>query len=172
MKNGYTLEQFNNDMHQLGGMIENFYSHNGGKRMRGGENEVKLPPKNKSPSKNKSPPKNKPKVTRKEKVKSDVRRYKVLNVNGAPYPHYRLYRGAEPKDAAKKAGKFICKKLNMGKECKLASFELQETTRGSDKRVYGPYVGEYEKLPKPRKLNFKGKPEFIQTHKFVVKLKK
>ena len=212
---GYTLSQFNKDMSQLGGMIDNFYNSNGGANnmsgdnsdnmsgnmsddnmsgnmyddnMLGGKNDNKLKSniKNKS-SKNKSPkdkspkdktPKNK---SPKNKLVIDVsmnrpiiRRFKVITVDGNPYPFYRPYKGAEPKDAAKKAGKRICDKLydNKGKNCKLASFELKETTRGSQKRVYGPYIGEFEKLATPRKLKFKGKPEFVQTHRFVVKLKK
>ena len=133
-------------------------------------------PKDKSP-KDKSPKDKSPKdKSPKEKlVKNEsIRRFKVITVDGNPYPFYRPYKGAEPKDAAKKAGKRICDKLydNKGKNCKLASFELKETTRGSQKRVYGPYVGEFKKLATPRKLKFKGKPEFVQTHRFVVKLKK
>jgi hypothetical protein len=217
---GYTLSQFNKDMSQLGGMIDNFYNSNGGANnmcgdnsdnmsgnmsddnmsgnmyddnMLGGKNDNKLKSniKNKS-SKNKSPkdksPKDKSPKDKTPKNKSPknklvidvsmnrpiIRRFKVITVDGNPYPFYRPYKGAEPKDAAKKAGKRICDKLydNKGKNCKLASFELKETTRGSQKRVYGPYIGEFEKLATPRKLKFKGKPEFVQTHRFVVKLKK
>jgi hypothetical protein len=231
---GYNIRQFNNDMKQLGGMIDNFYNSNGGannmsnnnmsnnnmsnnnmsnnnmsnnnmsnNNMSGGKNynksksnvKNKSPkdksPKDKSPKdkspKDKSPkdksPKDKSPKDKSPKDKSpkeklvkneSIRRFKVITVDGNPYPFYRPYKGAEPKDAAKKAGKRICDKLydNKGKNCKLASFELKETTRGSQKRVYGPYVGEFKKLATPRKLKFKGKPEFVQTHRFVVKLKK
>ena len=181
------MKQFNDDMSQLGGMIDNFYNRNGeannmsnnnmpdnmSDNMSGGKNYNK----SKSNIKNKSPKDKSPKdKSPKEKlVKNEsIRRFKVITVDGNPYPFYRPYKGAEPKDAAKKAGKRICDKLydNKGKNCKLASFELKETTRGSQKRVYGPYVGEFEKLATPRKLKFKGKPEFVQTHRFVVKLKK
>ena len=226
---GYNIRQFNNDMKQLGGMIDNFYNSNGGANnmsnnnmsnnnmsnnnmsnnnmsdnMSGGKNYNKSKsniknksPKDKSPNKDKSPkdkspkdkslkdksPKDKSPKDKSPKDKSpkeklvkneSIRRFKVITVDGNPYPFYRPYKGAEPKDAAKKAGKRICDKLydNKGKNCKLASFELKETTRGSQKRVYGPYVGEFKKLATPRKLKFKGKPEFVQTHRFVVKLKK
>lgn len=156
---GYSLKQFNSDMKQLGGMIETFYSHqggsqNGGKRKKGGKKGGKK-------AKHQSGGANAP-----------VRYYKVLSVNGRPYPFYRRYKGAEPKDAAKKAGKFICKKLKMeNKGCKL-TFQLKETTRGSDKRTYGPYKGHFEKLNKPRTLKFPGKKQFVVTHKFMVKLSK
>ena len=202
------MKQFNDDMSQLGGMIDNFYNSNGAANnmsnnnmpdnmsdnMSGGKNYNKSKsniknkyPKDKSPNKDKSlkdkSPKDKSPKDKSPKDKSpkeklvkneSIRRFKVITVDGNPYPFYRPYKGAEPKDAAKKAGKRICDKLydNKGKNCKLASFELKETTRGSQKRVYGPYVGEFEKLATPRKLKFKGKPEFVQTHRFVVKLKK
>ena len=182
MSNNYSLEQFNMDMEQLGGMIENFYTTKGGGKKRrshkGGEekqNNVKMNNNKKSNNKmnNKMNNNKKPNKKSNKKGNSDgTRHYKVLSVNGRPYPFYRRYKGAEPKDAAKKAGKFICKKLNMSnKNCKL-KFQLKETTRGSDKRVYGPYVGNYEKLSKPRTLKFPGKKQFTVTHKFMVKLDK
>ena len=164
MSGGYSLKQFNSDMQQLGGMIENFYSQQGGaqtggRRKKGGKKGGKRGGK---------------KCSRKHQSggQAPVRYYKVLSVNGRPYPFYRRYKGAEPKDAAKKAGKFICKKLKMGnKGCKL-TFQLKETTRGSDKRVYGPYKGHFDKLAKPRTLKFPGKKPFVVTHKFMVKLAK
>lgn len=164
MREEYSMKQFNDDMKQLGGMIENFYSQNGGKkrsvgkihsfRQSGGEE-------------------NNLNENKKEKENKVVRYFKVLSVNGKPYPKYARYKGAEPKDAAKKAGKWICKALDMNnKNCKL-EFQLKETTRGSDHRSYGPYKGHWEKLSKPKTFKFKGmaKPETV-THKFVVKLHK
>lgn len=174
MSSKYSLEAFNQDMAQLGGMIENFYTHTGGAR--------KKKPKTKKVKSVKSVKKVK-KVKRSSKKKrggsflqeggiaAQERYYKVLNVNGRPYPFYRRYKGAEPKDAAKKAGKFICKKLKMNKSCNI-TFELKETTRGSDKRSYGPYKGHFEKLAKPRVLKFPGKKPFTVAHKFMVKLAK
>lgn len=157
MSNGYSLKQFNSDMQQLGGMIETFYSQQGGSQKGGGRK--KRGRKKKGGKKQKG-------------GQALVRYYKVLSVNGRPYLFYRRYKGAEPKDAAKKAGKFICKKLKMGnKNCKI-TFQLKETTRGSDKRAYGPYKGHFEKLAKPRTLKFPGKKPFQVTHKFMVKLAK
>ena len=155
MSGVYSLKHFNHDLKQLGGMIETFYSQNGGRsssrggKKRGGQPNVKQTNEN----------------------QSTVRHYKVLSVNGKPYPFYKRYKGAEPKDAAKKAGKFICKKLNMNKNCKI-TFQLKETTRGSDHRSYGPYKGHWEKLSKPKTLRFPGKNPFTVTHKFMVKLAK
>jgi hypothetical protein len=61
----------------------------------------------------------------------------------------------------------------MGKGCKINSFEIKETTRGSSKKVYGPYTSNYVKLDKPRILTFKKTGAKInQTHAYVIKLKK
>jgi len=162
---GYSLRQFNSDMKQLGGMIESFYSQPGGQS--GGRGN-----KGKSKKGRRKTGKRGDRHGGQRGGEAQVRYYKVLSVNGRPYPFYRRYKGAEPKDAAKKAGKFICKKLKMkNKNCKL-TFQLKETTRGSDKRSYGPYNGHFEKLAQPRTLRFKGKKPFVVTHKFVVKLAK
>ena len=59
----------------------------------------------------------------------------------------------------------------MNKNCKI-TFQLKETTRGSDNRSYGPYKGHWEKLSKPKTLRFPGKNPFTVTHKFMVKLAK
>jgi hypothetical protein len=162
MSSKYSLKAFNQDMAQLGGMIENFYTHTGG--------AIKNKPKTKN-VKRYSENKRGGSFLQEGGRVAQERYYKVLNVNGRPYPFYRRYKGAEPKDAAKKAGKFICKKLKMNKSCNLI-FELKETTRGSDKRSYGPYKGHFEKLANPRVLKFPGKKPFTVAHKFMVKLAK
>jgi len=163
MPGDYSLKNFNDDIRQLGGMIENFYSQNGSKKRGGGQIHSFRQSGGEENNLNKN----------KEKENKVVRYFKVLSVNGKPYPKYARYKGAEPKDAAKKAGKWICKALDMNnKNCKL-EFQLKETTRGSDHRSYGPYKGHWEKLSKPKTFKFKGmtKPETV-THKFVVKLHK
>lgn len=189
MKGGYTMEKFNSDLTQLGGMIENFYTQQGGKRRkhkrkrnnrnrvannvrnvvrnveRNVERSVRKLEKN---VKNLNKKSNK-KVNKKGPAK---RNFKILTLNGKPYPYPSPYKGAEPKDAAKKAFHFACKKLKMNKNCKL-TFTLKETTRGSDKRTYGPYTGYYKKRSKPKTIKFPGmtKPHVI-THDRVVKLHK
>jgi hypothetical protein len=205
MRKEYSMEQFNDDLKQLGGMIENFYSQNGGKTKKrsggkihsfkqsgGEENNVNEKRNLNKTSLSKDQPISNAsnfeegysmegkdgKIWTVKKVKGVkkwvfIRYFKVLSVNGKPYPKYARYKGAEPKDAAKKAGKWICKALDMNnKNCKL-EFQLKETTRGSDHRSYGPYKGHWEKLSKPKTFKFKGmaKPETM-THKFVVKLHK
>ena len=48
---------------------------------------------------------------------------------------------ASPGQAARRAYKQICNKHNLkGTKCKI-TFSLRETTRGSSKKVYGPYAG-------------------------------
>jgi hypothetical protein len=175
MSSIYSLKHFSRDMKQLGGMIETFYSQNGGRsssrggKKRGGESNVRQTNANQSTVRQTNA--NQSTVRQTNANQSTVRHYKVLTVNGKPYPYYKRYKGAEPKDAAKKAGKFICKKLNMNKNCKI-TFQLKETTRGSDHRSYGPYKGHWEKLSKPKTLRFPGKKPFTVTHKFMVKLAK
>lgn len=145
MKGGYTVEHFEKDLAQLGGMIEGFYSgdQTGGK-----------------------------KKTRRKRQRGGAktkRWYKVVDVNGRPYPYYRRYSGAEPKDAAHKAFHFICDKLDMNKSCSI-TFTLKETTRGSDKRTYGPYKGRYKKLDKPRVVKIGNKKIATVTHDRIVEL--
>lgn len=60
----------------------------------------------------------------------------------------------------------------MNKSCNLI-FTLKETTRGSDKRTYGPYKYKYVKLDKPKTFKFKGMTKsHTQTHKIVGSLQK
>jgi hypothetical protein len=180
--NKYTVEQFQQDINQLGGMIEQFYEENnvnnhGNKK--GGARKKRTLSKQSKPKKKKSSLMEKTKNTLKKakralfgkskKGGATKRYYKVVNVNGKPYLWYKRYSGAEPKDAAMKAFHFICKKLDQGKECKI-TFTLKETTRGSEKRTYGPYKGRYQKLATPRVVNIKGKKITTVTHKRVVEL--
>ena len=183
----YSINQFSRDMNQLGGMIENFYSG----KMKGGDNTLKnksmkniaileqdvkqleknITKLNKSMTKSNSSIKTKSMT--KSKNKSNVRHFKIETVEGKPYTFEGRYSGREPKLAARKVVKHICEKLNMGKGCKINSFEIKETTRGSSKKVYGPYTSNYVKLDKPRILTFKKTGAKInQTHAYIIKLKK
>jgi hypothetical protein len=153
----YSVEQFEQDLAQLGGMIEGFYAGNQGGGQTGGRKKAKAH-------------KKKAKKRKRRHQKGGAKRYyKVLDVNGRPYAYYRRYSGAEPKDAALKAFHFICKKLKMNKSCSI-TFTLKETSRGSDKRTYGPYRGRYEKLAKPRLVKIGNKKITTVTHKRVVEL--
>tara|TARA_B110000211_G_scaffold35021_1_gene35355 strand:- start:2639 stop:3175 length:537 start_codon:yes stop_codon:yes gene_type:complete len=63
-----------------------------------------------------------------------------------------------PLDAAKKAFTSKCKAMKSGNKSKCRiTFEIQETTRGSNKKVYGPYYGYMKKLDKPRIVTYPGK---------------
>lgn len=161
----YTVENFENDLKQLGGMIEGFYQNGGAKKKK----VAKAPKKKvaKAPKKKKS-------VAAKKKRRQDggeaKRRFKIVEVNGRPYPYPRPYRGAEPLDAAKKAFKFACKKLSMSKDsCKL-TFTLKETTRGSKKREYGPYHGKWTKLPRAKVYTTPKGERVSISHKHHVEL--
>lgn len=139
----YPMKSFEQDLKQLGGMIEHFYSQKGGKKS---DNEN---------------------VTK--------RRFKILDVNGKKYPYSSSYKGTTPGQAASHVGNYVCNKhLNIMDKSKCTfEFNLVETTRGSSKKVYGPYVVSYEKLAKPRNLKFpKAKRTLTVTHKKNVKKSK
>lgn len=159
MASGYSVAQFEKDLQQLGGMIEGFYGPNGAQE--GGKKMTK-----------RKMTKRKMNKRRGGAASETKRAFKVKDVNGHPYRFYRRYKGAEPKDAAKKAFAFICKKLDRGKDCRI-TFTLQETTRGSGKRTYGPYSGHWKKKAKPRIFYPPGKPksEGVKiTHDRIVEL--
>jgi hypothetical protein len=170
MSTDYTVENFENDLKQLGGMIEGFYQ-NGGKKKR----SVAPAKKKKMVAKKKVAKKSvagKKKVKRRQDGGEDrqKRTFKIVEVNGRPYPYYKRYRGAEPLDAAKKAFKFACKKLGMGKEACNITFTLKETSRGSKKRDYGPYKGKWMKLSKPKVYTPPGRAPVKITHSHHVEL--
>jgi hypothetical protein len=190
MSSKYSLEAFNDDMKQLGGMIENFYTNTSSEKnkhsvkskykkhskyQKGGEEPTEEEPTGEvEPSRDEEGNDKKNNKRKSKDIYDNTRRYRVLTVDGVIYPYYRPYKGKEPKDAAKKAGKFICKKLKINKPCNI-KFELKEITRGSDKRTYGPYEGRYDKtLKKPVLKKFPGGKKFMayKNGVFVVKLAK
>lgn len=187
-----SVADFERDLQQLGGMIEGFYSepapvdHQAGGRKKKRSvlgralGAVKNAVRKVKKTVGKKVRKVKAKKVRKgRKMRggsccgmsggAGKRHYKVVDVNGKPYPFYYRYSGAEPKDAALKAFHFICKKLSMGRDCNI-TFTLKETTRGSDKRNYGPYRGKFVKLAKPVAIKIKGKVIHTKTHMRVVDL--
>lgn len=199
----YTLEKFNSDMKQLGGMIESFYSQKGGQSNSVNNSKSKRGEKSGNPDYNDLFYGGKPsldassydvgykmkesdgKVWTVKKIKGQKkwiyeRRYKVLSVNGRPYGFYSSYSGTEPKDAARKAFRWISKKIlqnDFKNKNKLynfkATFQLKEITRGSDKRSYGPYYGHYKKLKTPKTFQFPGMNKSqTQTHDIYIRLAK
>ena len=87
--------------------------------------------------------------------------------------------GPGPLSAAKKALRSISEHLGMMKDKKLkinVSFKIQEVTRGSSKKVYGPYKGHYRKFTskemKEKKLKSKSGKIITFTMEPVVKLLK
>ena len=82
---------------------------------------------------------------------SEVRKFKIVEINGKTVEHTGRYSAKHtPEQAAKKAVRAACDHLgNLKKpKCEL-TLKIQEVTRGSDKKVYGPYVGTRKKLSKP-----------------------
>ena len=79
---------------------------------------------------------------------------------------------ASPGQAAKRAYKQICLKNNLkGTKCKV-TFSVRETTRGSLKKVYGPYAGSMKKLKKPRVFERDGKKITSRFEAIVKHVKK
>ena len=87
--------------------------------------------------------------------------------------------GPGPLSAAKKALRSISEHLGMMKDKKLkinVAFKIQEITRGSSKKIYGPYKGHYRKFSnkemKEKKLKSKSGKIITFTMEPVVKLLK
>ena len=74
-----------------------------------------------------------------------------------------LYVSSTPSSAARKAVSKLC----ADNKKKKVEFSIRETTQGSNKKVYGPYIGYMQKLEKPVEL--KGR---IIWYKPIAKLKK
>jgi len=74
-----------------------------------------------------------------------------------------LYISSKPSSAAKKAVSKLCS----SNKSKKVEFSLREITQGSNKKTYGPYVGEMKKLKKP--IELKGR---IIRHEIKLHLKK
>lgn len=101
-----------------------------------------------------------------------MRSFRLVSVNGKPTSmgRYTLKPGREPRDAAVRAFRQLCKKHNMNRsdKCKY-TFSLKETTRGSNHKVY-TYKGHREKLDKPREHKFPGRKELtVFTFRNVVR---
>jgi hypothetical protein len=74
-----------------------------------------------------------------------------------------LYISSTPSSAARKAVSKLC----ADNKKKKVEFFIRETTQGSNKKVYGPYLGEMKKLDKPVELEGR-----VIRYKPIVKLKK
>ena len=61
---------------------------------------------------------------------------------------YGIYVSSTPSSAAKK----VVSKLCTNNKNKKVRFSIRETTRDSNKKVYGPYIGYMQKLDKPVEL--------------------
>jgi serine/threonine protein kinase len=74
-----------------------------------------------------------------------------------------LYVSSTPSSAARKAVSKLC----ADNKKKKVEFYMRETTKGSNKKVYGPYIGYMQKLEKPIELE-----GWIIQYKPIAKLKK
>ena len=114
-------------------------------------------------------------------VKNEYRFFKLVSINGKEVDGGRYKLPAKtksgkaqtrgPKDKASTAFSEICKKNNKKEECSY-KFEIQETTQGSNKKVY-KYEGKRKKLAKPITLELKDKKtgkvtKIVKKYKNVV----
>ena len=76
---------------------------------------------------------------------------------------YGLYISSIPSSAARK----VVSKLCANNKNKKVKFSIRETTRDSNKKVYGPYIGYMQKLDKPVELEGR-----VIQYKPIAKLKK
>ena len=74
-----------------------------------------------------------------------------------------LYISSTPSSAAKKAVSKLC----ADNKKKKVEFYIRETTQGSNKKIYGPYIGYMQKLDKPVELEGR-----VIRYKPIAKLKK
>ena len=84
------------------------------------------------------------------------RHFKIVEVDGKAMTFGRI-QGCDllPSNAAVRAYRSICDKMNMKNDKCKARFYIKETTSGSKKKVYGPYKGERVKLSKPKVIKVK-----------------
>ena len=91
---------------------------------------------------------------------SSSKRHFTIVINSK---EHGLYISSTPSSAAKKAVSKLC----TDNKKKKVEFCIRETTQGSNKKVYGPYIGYIQKLEKPVELNGR-----IIRYKPIVKLLK
>ena len=85
---------------------------------------------------------------------NSFRYFKIISVNNKKRKDEGRYKTkGSPGDAAKKAFTQLSKKYKTNK----LIFSIKETTQGSNKKIYGPYLGKKIKLKKPLEVKYKGK---------------
>lgn len=87
-------------------------------------------------------------------AKADKRSFKVVMVDGKSVNKGR-YNADSPLTAARRAYSVLCRD-SKGDKC-THKFMLKETTRGTNKKVYGPYLGSRKKRSKPLTVTIAGK---------------
>jgi len=155
------VNRFQAELNKLEGLLNSLNSRNSKRHHKGGEEEKKH---------------------HKGGESEDSRYFKVVIVNGKHIEDGGRYelplktrsgkpqrRG--PKDKASTAFSELCLKEGKKDECKF-KFSIQETTRGSHKKIYH-YEGRREKLSKPVVLKLKDKKgkvkEVVKRFKNVIK---
>lgn len=99
----------------------------------------------------------------------DKRSFKLVEVDGNAVreSNQGRYTGVAPEVAAEHAFRQLCLRKK-GDKCS-HKFFMAETTRGSKKKVYGPYKGEQKLRPKPLKFK-RGKDTIVSKYQREVRL--
>ena len=165
---GYTSQQFKKDLHALNQMLDahnkKMNKHSGGKKTR-----------HHTGHKGGSANNNNNSMTGGRIPKEGDRTFRLNTIDGKHIKpeeggNYVIKAGkGTPLDAARKAFRSRCQASGKSGVCAFV-FTIQEKTRGSDKKIYGPYRGKRVKLAKPEHLKFKGR-EVIREFKYEVELK-
>lgn len=100
-----------------------------------------------------------PQIKKKESSSSTKRHFTVVIGSN----EHGLYISSSPSSAARKAVTKLC----ATDKKKKVKFHIRETTRGSNRKTYGPYLGYIEKLAKPIEL----KGRIIKYKPHVEKIK-
>lgn len=114
------------------------------------------------------------KVVKKRVKSTEKRHFKIVEINGKSKrlgDFYVSKLSGTPSSAAKKALRSVCTALKIkGAKrigCKV-TFCIQEVTRGSKNKVYGPYKGSYKAIPKSEQVVLPG--GVVRKVKPIVKL--
>ena len=172
----YTSKEFAKDLSKLNSMLDAYYKKHSAGPMEGGAKKAKKATKATKSMKG-------------GKREEGTRTFRVHTIEGrAVEPEqggtYVISEAGNPGDAARKAFRAVCQganregaqhkhknKVNIGKsKCEFV-FTLQEKTRGSSHKIYGPYKGVRKNLPKPIEVKgIKGGPKIVRKHTYEVKL--
>lgn len=167
----YGDKEFKKDLNELANLLKNDDEREGGAKKR------KLVKTKSKKSLKKSTKKTvKKQVKKTKKVSTEKRHFRIVEINGKAKEAGDFYvskKSGTPSGAARKALRTVCKVLGFKGSKKVGckvTFSIQEITRGSKNKIYGPYKGTYKSVPKSEQLVSRGGVKILVKVKPVVKL--